>query len=130
VKNWKKERMRYYDLLNGVRGQDPDWGSWILFFLNACNRMADKINNKLDMAEELAKSGLHLCETPSDQKVWIYTFSNPFTNVASVTRALDLSSNTARKSLNNLVEKGLLFTDRHTKRNKKYRNYELVRILS
>lgn len=126
----EKERMRYYDLLNGVRGQDPDWGSWILFFLNACNRMADKINEKLDMAEELAKSGLRLCETPSDKKVWIYSFSNPFTSVASVTKALDISSNTARKSLNNLVEKDLLFTDRHTKRNKKYRNYELVRILS
>ncbi|MGG6447374.1 Fic family protein [Pseudobacillus badius] len=126
----EKERMRYYDLLNGVRGSEPDWGSWILFFLNACNRMADKINDKLDRAEELAKEGLRLCETPSDKKVWLYTFSNPFTSVASVTNAINISSNTARKSLNNLVEKGLLFTDRYTKRNKKYRNYELVRILS
>lgn len=125
----EKERMRYYDLLNGVRGPEPDWGSWILFFLNACNRMADKINEKLDRAEELAKEGLRLCETPSDKKVWLYTFSNPFTNVASVVKALNISPNTARKSLNNLVEKGLLFTDRYTKRNKKYRNYELVRIL-
>ncbi|MGP7816418.1 Fic family protein [Niallia sp. 01092] len=126
----EKERMRYYDLLNGVRGQDPDWGSWILFFLNACNRMADKINDKLDKAEELARGGLLKCETPSDTKVWIYTFSNPFTDVASVAKALNISPNTARKSLNNLVEKDLLFTDRHTKRNKKYRNYELVRILT
>lgn len=45
-------------------------------------------------------------------------------------KALNMSPNTARKSLNQLVEKGLLFTDRHTKRNEKFRNYELVRILS
>jgi Fic family protein len=125
----EKERARYYDLLNGVRGKDPDWGSWITFFLNACNRMAHKINEKLDKAEDLAKSGLKQCETPSDSKVWLYTFSNPFTNVATVSKALNLSPNTARKSLNTLVEKGILFTDRHTKRNKKYRNYDLVRVL-
>lgn len=126
----EKERMRYYDLLNGVRGQNPDWGSWILFFLNACNRMADKINEKLDRADELARKGLQVCETNSDKKVWMYTFSNPFTNVSTISKALNMSPTTARKSLNQLVENGLLFTDRHTKRNKKYRNYDLVRILS
>lgn len=126
----EKERMRYYDLLNGVRVRHPDWGSWILFFLNACNRMADKINEKLDKAEELAKRGLEICVTNSDKRVWIYTFSNPFTSVASVAAALNISPNTARKSLNFLVENDLLFTDRQTKRNKKYRNYDLVRILT
>lgn len=125
----EKERMRYYDLLNGVRGNDPDWGSWIIFFLNACNRMADKINDKLDNAEELARNGLKICETQSDRRVWLYTFSNPFTTAATVCDALNISANTARKSLNFLVEKELLFTDRQTKRNKKYRNYDLVRIL-
>lgn len=126
----EKERMRYYDLLNGVRGKNPDWGSWILFFLNACTRMADRINEKLDKAEELATNGLQLCETNSDKRVWLYTFSNPFTNAATVSKALKISPNTARKSLNHLVEKELLFTDRQTQRNKKYRNYDLVRILS
>ncbi|UTI42839.1 Fic family protein [Niallia sp. RD1] len=126
----EKERMRYYDLLNGVRGQEPDWDSWILFFLSACNRMAEKNNTKLDNAEEFATAGMKLCETPSDTRVWLYTFSNPFTNVSTVAKALNMSPNTARKSSNQLVEKGLLFTDRHTKRNKKFRHYELVRILS
>lgn len=66
----------------------------------------------------------------SDIRVWLYTFSNPFTNVSTVAKALNMSPNTARKPLNQLVKKGLLFTDRHTKRNKKFRNYKLVRILS
>lgn len=30
------------------------------------------------MAETLAENGLKLCETPSERKVWLYTFSNPF----------------------------------------------------
>lgn len=125
----EKEKMRYYDLLNGVRGDDPDWGSWILFFLRACDRMADAINKKLDAAEALAREGLRKCETNSDQRVWLYTFSNAAATASAAARDLDMAPNTARNSLKNLVEKGLLFTDRQAKRNKKYRNYDLLRIL-
>lgn len=125
----EKEKMRYYDLLNGVRGDDPDWGSWILFFLKACDRMADAINRKLDAAERLAREGLHQCETNSDRRVWIYSFSNAAATASAAARDLNMAPNTARASLKSLAEKGLLFTDRQTKRNKKYRNYDLLRIL-
>ena len=125
----EKEKARYYDLLNGVRGEDPDWGSWILFFLKACDRMADAINEKLDAAEALAREGLRRCETNSDQRVWLYTFSNVVATASAAARDLNMAPNTARNSLKGLVEKGLLFTDRQTQRNKKYRNYDLLRIL-
>ena len=125
----EKERARYYALLNGVRGQEPDWGSWILFFLNACDRMADRINHKLEQAEQLAMKGLSVCQTESEKNVWLYTFSDPFTTSSKVTKHLRLSANTARKALNSLVEKDLLFVDSDVKRNKKYRNYDLMRIL-
>ncbi|WP_363551104.1 Fic family protein [Caldifermentibacillus hisashii] len=126
----EKERARYYKLLNGVRGNQPDWGKWILFFLNACDRMAERIHNKLDRAEQLARKGLSLCETESERKVWLYTFSNPFTTVAEGYNHLQISPNTARKALNSLDEKELLFADTDVKRNKKYRNYDLMRILT
>lgn len=125
----KVEKMRYYDLLNGVRGEHPDWGSWILFFLDACDRMADKLHHKLDAAEELAKEGLSHCETVSDRRVWLHLFSTITTTAPVVAQELQLSPTTARQSLKHLTEKGLLFTDRQTKRNKKYRNYELLKIL-
>ena len=32
-----KERARYYALLNGIRGDNPDWYLWINFFLNVAN---------------------------------------------------------------------------------------------
>ena len=125
----EKERARYYALLNGVRGNQPDWGSWILFFLNACDRMADRINQKLDKAEQLAMKGLGICETESERNVWLYTFSDPFTNSSKVAEHVGIAPNTARKALNSLVEKDLLFVDTEIKRNKKYRNYDLMRIL-
>lgn len=126
----ERERMRYYDLLNGVRGKIPDWASWILFFLNACDRMAQKLNTKLDLAEKLAIAGLQKCEKESERRVWLYTFRDPNTTAIKAADALDLSANTARMALNSLTEKELIFTDHYTKRNKKYKNYDLLQILN
>jgi len=125
----EKERIRYYDMLNGVRGKKPNWGDWILFFLDACDRMADRINKKLDNADSLARIGLTKCETESERKAWLYTFSDPFTNSANVSKHLGITPNTARNALKALVSKKLLYTDNDTIRNKKYRNYDLMRIL-
>ena len=125
----EKERPRYYDMLNGVRGSNPQWGDWILFFLNACNRMAERIHRKLDAAEHLAKDGLTQCKTDSEKRVWLYTFSDPYTTATTVSNKLRISPNTARNALNSLAAKKLLFLDSEAQRNKKYRNYDLMRIM-
>ncbi len=125
----EKERPRYYDMLNGIRGNNPKWGDWILFFLEACNRIAERINRKLDAAEQLAKHGLTQCQTDSEKRVWLYTFSDPYTTATTVSKKLKLSANTARNALKTLTGKRLLFSDAEVKRNKKYRNYDLMRIL-
>lgn len=125
----EEERALYYDMLNGVRGDNPQWGDWILFFLKACDRMVTRINKKLENADKLAKEGLAECKLESEKRVWLYTFSEPFTTAVKVADQLRMSTNTARNALNSLVEKKLVFTDREAKRNKKYRNYELMRIL-
>lgn len=62
--------------------------------------MANRINLKLDKAEELARVGLMRCETESEKKVWLYTFSDPYTNSAKVSKFVQVSPNTARKALN------------------------------
>lgn len=125
----EKERARYYDMLNSVRGDNPKWEDWILFFLHACNRMAERINKKLENADKLAKYGLSLCKLDSEKRVWLYTFSDPFTTAKQVSVKLGISPNTARNCLNTLTDKKLLFADSEVKRNKKYRNYDLMRIL-
>ncbi|WP_141603825.1 Fic family protein [Terrilactibacillus laevilacticus] len=120
----EKERPRYYEMLNAVRGKNPNWGDWILFFLNASDRMSDRLIKKLSDAEVLAHKGLGLCGTDSEGKVWLYTFSNPFTTTSKAAVATRLSPNTTRKALKSLVDKKLLFTDSETLRNKKYDKFK------
>lgn len=125
----EKERSRYYDMLNGVRGENPNWGAWIIYFIQATKRMADKIYDKLEKAEELAKAGLRKCAIDSEKNVWLYTFSNPSATAKEAAEALGISPNTARNALNNLSEKDLLYMEQGVQRNKKYWNYDLLRIL-
>ena len=126
----EKERARYYDLLNGVRGDNSDWYSWLKFFITACGRMADSLLNKLENAEKLAVEGLKKCTLESERQIWLYTFSDPYTTSVRVAKKLNVSPATARKGLAVLVEAGLLYTDESVKRNKKFRNYDLMRILT
>lgn len=125
----EKEKHRYYDLLNGVRGKNPDWGSWIIFFLEASNRMADQLLEKLMHSERLAKDGLAHCETNSERRVWLHTFADPFTTAKRSAEATGLSANTARNALKALAYRRQLYADQQTVRNVKYRNYDLLRIL-
>jgi len=125
----EKERARYYDLLNGVRGDHPDWYAWIKFFLTACARMTDTLLSKLKATEDLALKGLKLCTLESEKNIWLYTFSDPYTTAARVAENLSMSPATARKGLKALSDAGLLYSDESTIRNRKYRNYDLMRIL-
>lgn len=125
----EKERARYYDMLNGVRGENPNWGAWILFFLKATDRMATRIHRTLEKAESLAKAGLESCKLDSEKKVWLYTFSNPSTTAVEAAEALKLSPNTARNVLRNLAERELIYAEQGVQRNRKYWNYDLLRIL-
>lgn len=126
----EKERSKYYDLLNGVRGDNPDWYSWIHFFITSCGRMTDRLITKLRDAEELAKKGLRKLSLQSEKNIWLYTFSDPFTTATRVSQALKVTPATARKSLQTLSDANLLYSDKDVKRNRKYRNYDLMRILN
>lgn len=125
----EKEKEKYYHMLNGVRGDHPDWASWILFFLEASERMSKKLGEKLALAEQLASDGLKICTVPSDEKVWLYTFNEPKSTVKLASKHLSLSEDTIRRSFYRLVDQGLLFTNPEVKRNKKFYNYDLLRIL-
>ena len=126
----EKERARYYDLLNGIRGNNPDWFAWIKFFILACERMANSLLKKLNESEDLARNGLDICNLESEKKIWLCTFSEPITTATRISKKLNISPSTARKGLNKLVELGLLYSSEEIKRNKKYHNYDLLRILN
>lgn len=63
-----KERARYYALLNGIRGDNPDWYLWIKFFLECCERMTSKLIEKMKNAEQLAKECLSKCRLDAEKK--------------------------------------------------------------
>lgn len=76
----EKERVRYYNRLNGVRGDNPDWYSWIDFFLSASQRMADHLLQKLENIDQLAKDGLNIINDSHTaiNQIWLYTFSKSY----------------------------------------------------
>lgn len=126
----EKERIRYYNALNATRGDHPDWYSWIMFFLNASGRMATKIIGQLERAEALAQKGLAQCENNSQKSVWLATFSQPVTTSAKIAESIRIHNTTAKRALDYLVEKKLLDKDLNVKRNIKYYNYDLLRVIS
>lgn len=128
----EKERLRYYNRLNGVRGDNPDWYSWIDFFLSASQRMANSLLKKLEDIENLAKTGLSIINerNATINSIWLYTFSNPYCTAKDVADDLQITSQTARRHLNVLAEKKLLEMDQSKKRNRLYVNYDLMSILS
>lgn len=126
----EKERLRYYNLLNGVRGKSPDWFAWIDFFLDACERMSRNMLQKLEGITDLAKEGLEIINKKAIiNQVWLNSFFKPYLTVKETSERLRISVATARKCLNELVELGLLDVDKSKTKNKIYVNYDLIRLL-
>lgn len=128
----ERERLRYYNRLNATRGDNPDWYSWIDFFLSASQRMAKNLLQKLEDIDKLATNGLGIInsENSTIHKIWYYTFSNPFCTVREVAEHLKITPQTARKHLKYLADRGLLELDQSKKRNQLFVNYDLLSILN
>ena len=99
-----KERARYDALLNGIRGDNPDWYLWIKFFLECCERMTSKLIEKMKNSEQLAKECLSKCRLDTEKKVWMYTFQKPYCKVSDFDSSIG-STITVRKALNSLSKK-------------------------
>lgn len=126
----EKERIRYYNALNAVRGEDPDWIPWLTLFLNASEQMAINILSKINNADKHARSGLKLCKTQTQKDVWLSTFRLPVATPKQLSELTGHHPATVKKSLDYLVEKGLLDKDNAAKRNIPYYNYDLIRVIS
>lgn len=127
----EKEKFRYYALLNGIRGigkENPDWDSWIVFFLDATTKMAEHQYGKLDQAEQLYKNGIQNIPLNSTKKVWAALFHFPITNVPQIAAYTELSQQTVRAGLQQLEQLGMVFGD-DRKRNRKYYFYDLINII-
>ncbi|WP_431028629.1 Fic family protein [Lysinibacillus sp. LZ02] len=126
----EKQRARYYHLLNETRGEKPNWFNWLSFFLDASQRMANKLNLLLDKAETMAIEGMKKCETHIQRQVYLLTFRYPNTTAVQVAEQFKIAPTTARRVLNTLDEKGLVFKDRSQKRNIEYFNYDVLDLIN
>lgn len=127
----EKEKYKYYALLNGVRGigqAEPDWESWVHFFLDATIRMATRQYEKLNLAEQLFEEGKEKLTTPSEVAVWSAMFAHPITDVRQIVNETALAPATIRKNLNRLIELRFIFGD-DRKRNRRYYFYDLINII-
>ncbi|WP_314406809.1 Fic family protein [uncultured Gemella sp.] len=123
------ERIRYYNTLNETRGETPSWISWIIFFLNASERMANKIIEKIETAETLASTGLNKCKTSVQSDVWLATFREPIATATDIAEITGYHKQTVKKALDYLVVNNLLDKDKSSRRNIKYYNYDLIRTI-
>ncbi|MBZ6008415.1 Fic family protein [Leuconostoc gelidum subsp. aenigmaticum] len=127
----EKERLRYYNFLNGVRGDTPNWFGWIDFFLEASNRMTDNLLIKLISITNLSHEGLKKIDIKrsNQQQAWFLTFGQPWIDAKYLSERLKVTPTTSRSILNELEKLGLLESDVSRKRNKVYVNYGLLRLL-
>ncbi|MEW9575813.1 Fic family protein [Bacillus toyonensis] len=125
----EKQKSRYYHLLNETRGENPNWLNWLNFFLDASQRMADKLNVLFDQAEKLALSGMKKCDTHTEKQVYLMTFRSPNITAVQVAEQFKVAPSTARRFLNSLADKELLFKDTSQKRNIEYFNYDILGIV-
>ncbi len=127
----EKERIRYYNYLNGVRGKNADWFSWIDFFLDASQRMTDNMLRKLEATNILASVGIDKINSSNAtiSRIWFATFNKPYVTVSEVAKQLNISVTTARNGLNRLVALKLIDVDQAKRKNKVYVNYDLLRVL-
>lgn len=122
----EKKRAKYYHLLNRTRGSHPDWYSWLNFFIDASERMAKRLNILLDEANQLAKEGVKKCELHTEKLIYLMTFRSPNITATEAAEYTKIAPTTARRALNSLVGKGLLFKDPSQKRNVEYFNYDVL----
>ncbi|HDR4465081.1 TPA: Fic family protein [Bacillus cereus] len=125
----EKQKSRYYHLLNETRGKNPRWSNWLNFFLDASKRMADKLNILFDEAEGLALSGMKKCDTHMEKQVYLMTFRSPNITAVQVAENFKIAPSTARRTLNSLADKNLIFKDPTQKRNIEYFNYDILDIV-
>lgn len=109
---FKTHRQRYYELLQRVR-EKGDWESWLEFFLEG-------IKETSDQAAETAQQILELFETDrrkienlgrpaaSALRVHQYLQTKPILSVTVAVSTLNITAPTVRKSINHMIDLGIL----------------------
>ena len=121
---FKRHRQEYYRQLNLIR-TDGDWESWIAFFLEGIETIADEaVNVARDLFELVAKDRELLLSGPDSTIMSLRIFEQlpvlPILTVAWVVERMKTSKPTAMKAINLLVKAGVLSEITGRKRDKTF----------
>ncbi len=126
----EKEKIRYYNSLNKTRGDEPDWLSWINLFLNACETMGEKLLNKISRINNYYYEKSKTLKNQTEKEVLMWTIYDPICTVTSITKKTKLHYSTVRKTLNSFANREIIAKDTSKKRNVKYYNYDVIKIMN
>ncbi|NLB33916.1 MAG: Fic family protein [Tissierellia bacterium] len=125
----ERNKYKYYNLLNNLRNENPNWLEWIKFFLNCSILQADHYINKLEKIEKLYEEMLEITEKYNIRiDVVKSIFKSPVFDISSIKKKLGISYNTVRNNVDKLIKSGKIYPD-DKKRNKTYRFYDLLDIM-
>ncbi|MZQ75219.1 MAG: Fic family protein [Peptoclostridium sp.] len=125
----EKNKFKYYALLNSIRGKEPKWKEWLVFFINSSVNQADKYIGKLVAIEALYDELMNFAKSNKiNDSAVLAIFKKPFFTVKDLESEIGVSYNTARSYVAKLLTSGKIYGD-DKKRNTMYRFYDLIDIL-
>jgi Fic family protein len=133
---FKKNRNKYYELLNNVRIKG-DFEEWIKFFIEGICEISEDAIMSIQKIVELKKNDTEKIRSFAKGNisnllsVYDYLLKHPFIEADDIKDLLDLSKPTINKILDNLTELGILeLVDEEKKRYRQYVYKKYVDILS
>ncbi len=133
---FKKNRSKYYELLNNVRIKG-DFEEWVKFFIEGICEISEDAIISIQKIVELKKNDTEKIRSLTKGNisnllsVYDYLLKHPFIEADDVKDLLDLSKPTINKILDNLTELGILeLVDEEKKRYRQYVYKKYVDILS
>jgi len=120
----KKNRIEYYDCLTEVRRRG-DYEQWINFFLQAVSESAEDAIITIDKLTELHNDNIKLInESGRTSKhiiqVFNYLETKPIIDIQQTAANLNMSFNTASKTVKNLLDLGILIQTSNAYRNRTF----------
>lgn len=132
---FKKNRNKYYELLNNVRIKG-EFEEWIKFFIEGICEISEDSIHSIQKIVELKKKEKKKIRSFSNGNisnlllVYEYLLKHPFVEGEDIKKILSVSKPTVNKLLENLIELGILELAEDKKRYRQYVYRQYVDILS
>lgn len=131
---FKKNRTLYYDALNGVR-KDGDWENWIKFFLEGVIETANDAKKTLINIQNIFSADVEQIKTlgrasESALKVFSAFQKKPMLTVSEIINMIGSTKPTVIKSLNHLIDLGILVNNSEKKWGQIYTYQKYTDLLS